>query len=86
MATLNLDTFFLVDMREAGAKRLHGALDGVVTLANGTGIHWNGEEYRVVDSWLNVERHGEDEEGMYVYLERVVRNGATPDVAPYVAQ
>jgi hypothetical protein len=54
--------------------RIKGAevfrLDGLLALPNGTGVTiGDGEQYKVIGSWLHVEHHGKDEEGMYVDLE-----------------
>jgi len=44
--------------------------DGLLPLANGTGVT-TGEanHYKVVGSWLQVEHHGDNEEGLYIDLE-----------------
>jgi hypothetical protein len=42
-------------------------LDGLLPLANGTGVTiGDRKQYKVIGSWLHMEHHGEDEEGLYI--------------------
>lgn len=68
-----LETYFFEGERgAANPRRLPGMLKGGVVLPPGTGVRWNdGHDYRVRDTWLNIEHHGDNPEGVYVYVEKV---------------
>lgn len=45
---------------------------GLLPLVRGQGVLWgDGKRYRVADSWLSFDRHGQFDIGMHVFLERV---------------
>lgn len=52
-----------------GDKEVWMYEDGLLQLANGTGLILKGECYRVVDSWMSFDHHGRFDDGMHIFLE-----------------